>query len=65
MSTNGAFYGKLIGDLSGATNYPEPLWATWNATRTNWPSFTETNVFGGVTNVKYYDRGMVTNRVQL
>jgi hypothetical protein len=32
MSTNFAFYGRLVGDISGATGYPEPIFEAW---RTN------------------------------
>jgi hypothetical protein len=29
VSTNSAFEGRLIGDISGSTGYPEPLWRSW------------------------------------
>lgn len=29
MTTNAAFEGRLIGDLSGATGYPEPIFLAW------------------------------------
>jgi hypothetical protein len=32
MSTNFAFYGRLVGDISSATGYPEPIFEEW---RTN------------------------------
>lgn len=32
MDTNAGFYGRLVGDISGATGYPEPIFEAW---RTN------------------------------
>jgi hypothetical protein len=33
MSTNSAFEGRLVGDISGATGYPEPMWSSWITNR--------------------------------
>lgn len=33
MSTNSAFEGRLIGDISGATGYSEPMWSSWITNR--------------------------------
>jgi hypothetical protein len=113
MTTNAAFTGRHVGDLSGCTNYPEPIATNWLASRqlpsltitnsgaltvkdaggsttfvvdgstgattvrgqdtdsryilanTNWPTFILTNLFATKTNVLWYYRGIVTNRVQL
>lgn len=42
VSTNSAFEGRLVGDISGATGYPEPLWSMW-VTNRQLPSLTITN----------------------
>jgi hypothetical protein len=41
-TTNAAFRGALIGDISQATGYPEPLWVAW-ATNRSLPDITITN----------------------
>jgi hypothetical protein len=41
-TTNAAFTGRHVGDLSGCTGYPEPLWTGWATTR-ELPSLTITN----------------------
>ena len=43
MSTNYAFTGKLIGDISSATGYPDPLFRAWN-TNMNFTSLTLSNL---------------------
>jgi hypothetical protein len=42
LSTNAAFRGRVVGDLSTATNYPEPLFTNWYSTL-RVPSMTLTN----------------------
>lgn len=41
-TSNAAFTGRLVGDLSGSTGYPEPLWASWYTNR-SLPDLTITN----------------------
>lgn len=53
MSTNAAFEGRFIGDLSGATGYPEHEFRAWN-TNMSFSALTLSNlwVFPGVIGVK-------------
>ncbi|MEI6165923.1 MAG: hypothetical protein WCS52_01895 [bacterium] len=43
MTTNAAFDGKHLGDISGATGYPEPLFRAWN-TNMNFSVLTLSNM---------------------
>ena len=43
MSTNYAFRGKLIGDISDATGYPEPIFTAWK-TNMNFSTLTLSNL---------------------
>lgn len=53
MDTNAGFYGRLVGDISGATGYPEPIFEGW---RTNMQfsslSISNLTIANGPINVK-------------
>ena len=53
MTTNGVFDGRHIGDLSGCTGYPEPVFISWQTNmQFSYLTLSNLNVIPGVINVK-------------